>query len=117
LSGLFETGEREPILNRLIGSTYSEEGFMSTALARKASFGGVKLHLTVPKGYSALPISNESTQYVTSAAGIAEAPHFGGSGPNMGEAELLLRPGTRYVIESWAIENGSTVLNGRVLPE
>lgn len=102
--------DRHDAMRKLVGTAHSEAGFMSTALDKNAAFGGVKLELTVPKGYHAIPVSAEA---------IGQATDLG---KMMSEAELLLRPGTRYVIES-VVETPSIfaggvnlILKGRVLP-
>lgn len=87
----------------LVGQTFTEDGFMSTALHENAAFGGVRLELTVPKGYNAMPVSARS---------------MGGTHLTMSEAELVLAPGARYVIEEVSgMGSGSYVtLKGRILP-
>lgn len=96
-------------MEQSVGQTFTEKGFMSTALAEGAQFPGVRLRLTVPKGYPALPINNAATT-IGSFAPAA-----------MSEAELLLQAGARYVIDSYELVefgNGFTAtLIGRVLPQ
>lgn len=97
-------------LDALVGTAHSDAGFMSVALNKDAAFSGVKLHLTVPKGSKALPVSSEALYSPSEVA-------YGSSNAKvMGESELLLPPGTKYVIESWEDADGNIILNGKVLP-
>lgn len=100
----------------LIGQSFTEEGFMSTALDPAGAFSGVRLKLTVPKGTNAMPASNRAVDY----AGNIPA---GGAGDAMSEAELLIQAGRKYVIDSVESDTSGAygsfriTLVGRILPD
>lgn len=111
---LEKPSEKLTTAESLIGRTFEDKGFMSTSIDPNQSFGGVKLELTVPKGYEALPISVKTT-----GAGSGE----GEGNAGMAEAELLLQAGSKYVITGFRQENigggagqVAITLLGRILP-
>lgn len=94
-----------------VGQTFDEQGFMSTALASEGSFSGVKLELTVPKGYPAVPVNGEALGTVQSGLDTFSTRPW-----SMAEGELLLQQGAKYVVDSYAIRGNTVTFYGRVLP-
>jgi hypothetical protein len=103
--------ERLRIANSLIGTTHTEAGYYSAALHSNAAFGGVRLQMTVPKGYKAINVSTESKGQGWSGATSQ-------SNQQMYEAEILLKRGAKYVIDKVEVNqlSGGVTLIGRILP-
>lgn len=97
-------------LKEVVGGTFEDKGFFSTAMSERSSFGGVQLHLTVPKGYPALPVSLENAR-------ILDAAEVAKYGPALTEAELLLQRGTKIVVDRVEERAGGRMhVFGRVMP-
>lgn len=107
---------KEAAARALVGTTHTEQGFMSTALDSEAKFSGVTLELTVPAGYPAVPVSYEATNAIS---GYEAASTLA----TMSEAELLLQSGAEYVIDEVIVTPSNLymgtqdiILKGRILP-